>query len=367
MNLEHVSVESPRFVPSPPSSHGELKRKAACGNDCRGDAERSASDAALKQILIEIALEKIAAHGLFGREHVLQYLMDLYRRNCRPNTLRSRFASIFVFLQYLKAQGRQMLEQVGREDVCAFIEQEQDRGLRPASVFCRLEGLYAFIGFLVDREVLSPDLLKRKLRVKVPDSLPRAIDPEDVRRLLAVIRHPRDRAMVLVLLRTGMRIGELLHTTLFDVKLAERRIEIFETQKNRVGRVVYLAEDACQALEHWLEVRRRKTELIFSGQGGCPLSYEVVRSRFGALLLDAGLAHKGYTLHCLRHTFASELLNAGMRLECLQPLLGHSSIEMTRRYARLTDTTRKEEYFRAMAIIEKGGVHGDYRCHHQLP
>ncbi|RPI72145.1 MAG: hypothetical protein EHM38_02480 [Geobacteraceae bacterium] len=72
-------------------------------------------------------------------------------------------------------------------------------------------------------------------------------------------------------------------------------------------------------------------------------------------------------MHCLRHTFASELLNAGMRLECLQPLLGHSSIEMTRRYARLTDTTRKEEYFRAMAIIEKGGAHGDYRCHHQLP
>ena len=69
----------------------------------------------------------------------------------------------------------------GREDVCAFIEQEQDRGLRPASVCCRLEGLYAFIRFLVDREVLSPNLLKRKLRVKVPDSLPRAIDPQDVR------------------------------------------------------------------------------------------------------------------------------------------------------------------------------------------
>jgi hypothetical protein len=47
--------------------------------------------------------------------------------------------------------------------------------------------------------------------------------------------------------------------------------------------------------------------------------------------------------------------------------LGHSSIEMTRRYARLTDITRKEEYFRAMAKIEKEGVHGDYRCHHQLP
>jgi integrase/recombinase XerD len=362
MNLEPVCVESPRFEPSRPSSHGELKPKAVFDNDRRG-----ASDVLLKQVMIEIALEKIDARGLCGREHVRHYLMDLYRRNCRPNTIRSRFASIFVFLQYLKAQGRSLLEQVGRADFCAFIEQEQDRGLRPASVCCRVEALYAFLGFLVDREVLSPDLLKRKLRVKVPDSLPRAIEPDDVRRLLAVIRRPRDRAMVLVLLRTGMRIGELLNTTLSDVNLSEQRIEIFETQKNRVGRVVYLAEDACQALAHWLEVRPRKTPLIFSGHGGRPLGYETVRSHFKTLLDQAQLTHKGYTLHCLRHTFASELLNAGMRLECLQPLLGHSSIEMTRRYARLTDTTRKEEYFRAMAIIEKGGVHGDYRCHHRLP
>ena len=61
-----------------------------------------------------------------------------------------------------------------------------------------------------------------------------------------------------------------------------------------------------------------------------------------------------------RHTFASELLNAGMRLEVLQQLLGHQDIEVTRRYARLTDKTREEEYFRAMAIIEKGGIDGDY-------
>jgi integrase len=53
-----------------------------------------------------------------------------------------------------------------------------------------------------------------------------------------------------------------------------------------------------------------------------------------------------------------------MRLECLQQLLGHSSIEMTRRYARLTDNTRREEYFRAMAIIENGGIDGYYQCRH---
>jgi len=77
-------------------------------------------------------------------------------------------------------------------------------------------------------------------------------------------------------------------------------------------------------------------------------------------LRKAGLADKGYSLHCLRHTFASELLNAGMRLECLQKLLGHTSVEVTRRYARLTDKTREEEYFKAMAKIEKGEIDGHY-------
>jgi site-specific recombinase XerD len=87
---------------------------------------------------------------------------------------------------------------------------------------------------------------------------------------------------------------------------------------------------------------------------------------FKKYLRKAGLLHKGYSLHSLRHTYATELLNAGMRLECLQPLLGHTNLEVTRRYARLTDKTREEEYFRAMAVIEKGETCEHYRFDHQL-
>jgi len=100
---------------------------------------------------------------------------------------------------------------------------------------------------------------------------------------------------------------------------------------------------------------------LFYGQRGGSLCYEAARSMFIKYLTQAELLHKGYTLHCLRHTFASELLNAGMRLECLQQLLGHSDIEMTRVYARLTDITRRDEYFKAMSIIEKEGINGHYR------
>ena len=62
-----------------------------------------------------------------------------------------------------------------------------------------------------------------------------------------------------------------------------------------------------------------------------------------------------YSLHSLRHTFATDMINAGMRVEVLQKLLGHKSIELTMRYAKLSAKTREQDYFRAMQIIEQGG------------
>ena len=205
---------------------------------------------------------------------------------------------------------------------------------------------------------------------KLPRPLPRYLPPDQARALLAALETSpnRLRADALLLLpATGMRIGELLNTRMSEVNLREKRITIIEAQKTRVGRVVYLGEDACKALKVWLKRREPEKEYLFYGQGRQRLSYTAVRVRFAKYLEAAGLLHKGYSLHCLRHTCATELLNAGMRLECLQQLLGHSSIEMTRRYARLTDNTRREEYFRAMARIERGESHGHYRRDLELP
>jgi integrase/recombinase XerD len=317
---------------------------------------------------INKCIRRLTKGKLFGHPHVKQYLLDQYRRGCRPNTIRSNFESIILFITHLKGLGRTYLEEVVREDLSSFIEHEQDRDLKPNTVSTRLRALYAFLGYLVEREVVHPDVIRKKMYIKVPDALPRAIDPEDVMHLLSVIKKPRDWAMILILLRTGMRIGELLDTKVRDVNLRERRIEIFEARKNRVGRVVYLSDDARCALKVWLKKRDRRKENLFYGPGRRPtLSYEAARAMFHRYIEKAGLTHKGYTLHCLRHTFASELLNADMRLECLQQLLGHSSIEMTRRYSRLTDNTRKKEYFRAMAIIEGSQRDEHDQRHRQLP
>jgi site-specific recombinase XerD len=314
---------------------------------------------------IEIVFDGLARMDLPGKEHLQRYLRDLARRNFRRLTILQALSTLKFFLAFLKNTGS-CLEKLSRGDLEAFIESEQDRGLKLSSVRTKLDRVYAFWGFLIEEGMVAPDICVRKIRLKVPQYLPRAIDPEDVRKLVSVIGEPRDRAVVLVLLRTGMRISELLAMRVSDVNIKDRRVTIREGAKTRRGRVVYFSDDASHALKTWLGKRDSTREFLFYAPGRSTLSYTSAHQMFTKYLKWAGLAHKGYTLHCLRHTFASELLNAGMRLECLQQLLGHDSIQVTRRYARLTDKTREDEYFLAMAIIEKGGINGTYRLDRKL-
>jgi len=315
---------------------------------------------------LDNTLSKLSKKDMPGKAHINDYLRDQYRRHCRPNTLRNSLIAIDQFLDFITQAGKAHLEDITRDDLGAWIEHGQDRGLKASTVKMRLRTLNAFLRYLIERDVIQPAVLSRRMIIKVPDALPRAMDPEDVQSLISVIDTIRNRALILVLLRTGMRIGELLMTVVEDVNLTERRIAIYEAEKTRIGRVVYLSDDAIEALTAWLKNRDPHKASLFYGQGRHRLTYPAARAMFNKYLHRAGLSHKGYSLHCLRHTCATELLNAGMRLECLQQLLGHSSIEMTRRYARLTDTTREAEYFKAMSIIERGETHVDYQLDSEL-
>ena len=320
------------------------------------------------------ALEKAFGHrqGLFDRLKNLQvpdktylqrYLLQMHRCNFKVWTIHHSLSTLSRFLLFLN--GRRVSE-VKRSDLEAFVEREQDRGLQLSTVRTVLARIYAFLSLLVEEELMPPDILLRKVKLRVPERLPRAMDPDHVRRFLSVIDEPRDRAMVLVLLRTGMRIGELLNTSVADIHIREQTITIFEGRKNRRGRVVYLSPDALSALKRWLKRRDSKAAFVFHAQNRTRMSYTTARMMFEKYLKTAGLLGKGYSLHCLRHTFASELLNAGMRLEHLQELLGHDSIEVTRRYGRLTNKTRREEYFRVMTAIERGQTDGSYRMDIEL-
>jgi integrase/recombinase XerD len=309
---------------------------------------------------IDRILERLSPLELPEKEYFENYLRYKWRSNHKPRTIDSSFTSIVLFLGFYGKSGKTELSKIERADLEAFIEHEQDRGIRISTVKTRLACIVAFLHFLLEQDLIPGTVFKKRIRLKLPDTLPRAMNPEDVKKLLSIIDHTRDRALIFLLLRTGIRIGEALGLTMNDVDLKERKVNLFQGEKNDMGRVVYLSNDAGFCLKRWFRLRDPEKTFIFYGKGDAPICYSTARTRFVKYLQEAGLTHRGHTVHCLRHTYASELLNAGMRLEVLQQLMGHQDIEMTRRYARLTDRTREEEYFRAMAIIEKGELDGDY-------
>jgi len=337
-----------------------MTRAQTATNESISGKSAGAHQQHLAQTRIDQLLQKLSRLELPAKEHFESYMRHKWRLNHKPRTLQSSFTSVKLFLDFFGKSGKRDLAEMGRADLEGFIEHEQDRGLRISTVRTRLACIVAFLHFLVEQEVISGVVLKRRMKLKLPEVLPRAMNPSDVQKLLSAIDDIRDRALILLLLRTGMRIGEALGLRLNDLDIRDRKVHLFQGEKNSMGRVVYLSDDVLSALKLWLRRRDQNQEFVFYGQGNKPVCYSTGRSRFVKYIQKAGLEEKGYTVHCLRHTFASELLNAGMRLECLQQLMGHQDIEVTRRYARLTDRTREEEYFRAMAIIEKGGIDGQY-------
>ncbi len=327
---------------------------------------QSFPETGFKNPKIEHYLRVLAECGIHQSviEHMAVFFLYLTRRNRRLTTIVQYHNVIKRLMLFLETLNIKRIENISRDNLGAFIEFLQDSQLKASTINSYLTNLYVVFGFLIEQDVINPDLMRHKFRLRMPDELPKAIDPNDIRQLVSAVDTARERALILILLRTGMRIGELLATKIKDINLAEKKIEIPQASKNYEGRIVFLSDDACEAIKIWLQKRLPGKDNIFYGNNNREsLSYPRARQLFIECTKKASLSHKGYTLHCLRHTFASELLNAGMRLECLQVLLGHRNIEVTRRYARLTDNTRKEEYFKAIEIIERGDINGHYRFH----
>ena len=264
------------------------------------------------------------------------------------------WSTLGIFLRSLSPERQRDPAQVTHHDIEAFIEQQQDQGLAATTINRRLSVMHSFFTWLErmghyvgDNPVHDDHYLPQ------PDPLPRAMAAQEVARWLAVIHEGMDRAMFLVLLRTGIRVGELLRLTVADVDLAQSALYIQKGGKNDRGRVVYLADDARQALAIWLKERQRFNvkPLFFTWQSQ-GLSRMTVNTRFQRYLQAAGIRGH-YTVHSLRHTFATDLLNAEVPLTTLQELLGHVSISITQRYARVSDATKRQQYFAAMLRLQE--------------
>jgi site-specific recombinase XerD len=245
------------------------------------------------------------------------------------------------------------IEEVTNKKIQEYIDVLSGKRLQPKTINCYLDGIRGFYGYLRDEEGITiPNPVKRGYALRLPRPLPRYLRDEEVGRLFEVIKKPRDRAIFMLMLRCGLRLEEVANLTIGNLDLKQRKI-IVAKGKGGKGRVVYISNDALDALMQYLRVRiSMRTKSIFlvekgtcSGKG---ISARGIRKR---MEYYAGKARLKVCCHQLRHTMATQLLNADADLVTIQDLLGHTRIKTTQRYCTVSNLKVQRDYFKAMEEV----------------
>jgi site-specific recombinase XerC len=221
-------------------------------------------------------------------------------------------------------------------------QSSRPRPLAPNSMAGRVRTLRAFGGWLQRELQLDAHPLAGLPIPKVPDVLVPSLTPPELRALLEranVTRdYIRDRAILLVFLDTGLRLGELVRLSVGDVDLIEGRCRVMG--KGSKERVVPIGGRTRRALRAWVVTRRRvdNSDPLFVSRRGGRLTPRAVQQLVHRLAVAAGVSTR-CSPHILRHSFARAFLANGGDVFSLQRILGHSpsSLQVTRRYVQLLD------------------------------
>ena len=312
-------------------------------------------------------------------------LLDDYLRfvaaRVRPNTLLAVAYDLRVFFRVVAKDP----EQVTTADVLGFItEQRRPRrgdnvvrledgevGLSARTIKRRLSSVSGLYGYLVAREdvAVKANPVPRGLAtrsstarrggvplIRAPRTLPKLLEPEEVDRLLAVLRTRRDRAMVEAMLLGGLRRCEVLGLRFEDVRAGEHRLFIAEG-KGGHQRLIPVSPRFFDTLAGYLAEERPATDtdrlfVVLKGSTrGSPLSPAGLDQILRSARQRAGL--EAVTCHMLRHTCLTRLREAGMALEAVQAQAGHRSLETTRIYLQLSNGWLAAEYHQALAILDR--------------
>jgi len=280
---------------------------------------------------------------------IINFRRHLKRRNYSPHTVKYYLNILKQFVIWLDVA----IEQITDKKIDAYIDYLHDKRMQPASINCYLAIIRVFYTYLkYEEQVNLTNPVKAGRRLRVPKPLPRPLREDQIDPFFEVIKSKRDWAMFRLMLRCGLRVEEVADLTLGAIDLKQRRIMVLNGKGSK-DRVVYMSEDAANGLDAYLKLRRhsrmKKVFLVDKGTyKGKPISVRGIQKRIEYYAKKSGIT---VCCHRLRHTMASQLLNAEAGVETIQDLLGHNWITTTQRYCKLSNVKVKKDYFKAMQVI----------------
>jgi site-specific recombinase XerD len=277
-----------------------------------------------------------------------QFQAYLERHFPERRTSKDYLCDLRQFRQHCQSNWRD----VGMHDIDQFVDQQRQRGLKTNTINRRVASLKTFFDFLAeelnDLSWVNPVRYKRH-GAKKERRLPRDLSDKAIQQVWQVIDEPRDQAWFVLMLRGGLRVGEVVGLCLNDLvsePQAEQPARLRVLGKGRKERIILLSADAYAVLSAWLVVRPESEHTeIFLNERGQPLAangIEWLLHRYGK---KAGVP---LTPHQLRHTYARQLTEAQMPITSLSKLMGHSQVTTTQIYTEGADPKLAQAYQDAM-------------------
>jgi site-specific recombinase XerD len=270
------------------------------------------------------------------------------RRNPQARTWKDYGYDLRFFVEVV---GDRPPREITFRDVDRFVIAQSQRGFKATTINRRLAAIMALYLFLSDEdeELVCPVLFHRH-HLREPQRLPRPVPEQDLKQFFAVIESVRDRAMFLLMLRCGLRIGEVADLHMADLYLDEDHPRLVVQGKSSRERSVYLSPQAEHALRAYLAERSSAAcDLVFLSYQNKGLSTTAIHN---CLLKYRELAGIHLTAHRLRHSFATDLVNADAAVTSIQKLMGHRWIESTQVYILANDKQVCEDYYAACQKLE---------------
>ena len=280
---------------------------------------------------------------------ILRYRRFLKRRNYSAHTVKTYMNILGHFSEWLQSA----LEQVTSKETDAYMDHLLRRRKKPKTINCHLGCIHAFYEYLIEEENISlANPVRKNFRLRVPRPLPKHLRDEQVAALFKEISDTRDRAMFMLMLRCGLRVQEVAHLTVDAIEYRSRQLCVFNGKGSK-DRIVYLSEDAQRALEEYMKKRKwSKEKRVFLVQKGpmrgTPISVRGMQKRIEYYAQRTGIE---VSCHHLRHTMATQLLNADADLVTIQDLLGHSRITTTQCYCRVSNLKVQRDYYKAINVV----------------
>src|SRR6267142_2684682 len=258
---------------------------------------------------------------------------DIAARKLNPNTQRSHIYSCKRFAAWLKRSP----DTATPDEVRGF----QLHLIESGTSICNRNRIMTGVRFLFRVTLRRHDLAAEVWHIKEPERLPPVLSPEEVKRVLTMATSLKARAMLTLAYGCGLRAGEVVRLRAGDIDSEQMIIRIVQS-KGRKDRHVMLPAEVLELLRQWWKARPTASkngvapehQWLFPGRRDQPLTTR----QFGRLFKEAAKAaalRKTVSLHSLRHSFATHLLERGEDIRVIQALLGHSKPETTARYSRV--------------------------------